>query len=138
MYGMLCLSTSVLVQSIFFFLMIRLPPRSTRTDTLFPYTTLFRSVYNHLPPGRPKAKEPLWGAANRRKSVQRGGKLLPPGRPKAKEPLWGAANRRKPMQRGGKLLPLGRPQAKEPHGGLNPDTGQIGRASCRARGCTYV
>src|SRR3546814_1047259 len=28
----------------FFFLMIRLPPRSTRTDTLFPYTTLFRST----------------------------------------------------------------------------------------------
>src|SRR3546814_4119355 len=28
---------------VFFFLMIRRPPRSTRTDTLFPYTTLFRS-----------------------------------------------------------------------------------------------
>src|SRR3546814_12062079 len=28
----------------FFFLMIRRPPRSTRTDTLFPYTTLFRSI----------------------------------------------------------------------------------------------
>src|SRR3546814_13663708 len=28
---------------IFFFLRIRRPPRSTRTDTLFPYTTLFRS-----------------------------------------------------------------------------------------------
>src|SRR3546814_13926861 len=28
---------------LFFFLMIRPPPRSTRTDTLFPYTTLFRS-----------------------------------------------------------------------------------------------
>src|SRR3546814_14010774 len=27
----------------FFFLMMRRPPRSTRTDTLFPYTTLFRS-----------------------------------------------------------------------------------------------
>src|SRR3546814_16146355 len=27
-----------------FFLMIRRPPRSTRTDTLFPYTTLFRST----------------------------------------------------------------------------------------------
>src|SRR3546814_10501233 len=27
---------------LFFFLMIRRPPRSTRTDTLFPYTTLFR------------------------------------------------------------------------------------------------
>src|SRR3546814_20565024 len=30
--------------SSFFFLMIRRPPRSTRTDTLFPYTTLFRSA----------------------------------------------------------------------------------------------
>src|SRR3546814_458144 len=29
---------------LFFFLMIRRPPRSTRTDTLFPYTTLFRSA----------------------------------------------------------------------------------------------
>src|SRR3546814_11408611 len=29
--------------SFVFFLMIRRPPRSTRTDTLFPYTTLFRS-----------------------------------------------------------------------------------------------
>src|SRR3546814_12631979 len=28
----------------FFFLMLRQPPGSTRTDTLFPYTTLFRSV----------------------------------------------------------------------------------------------
>src|SRR3546814_4683015 len=27
-----------------FFLMIRRPPRSTRTDTLFPYTTLFRAL----------------------------------------------------------------------------------------------
>src|SRR3546814_10178718 len=27
---------------LFFFLLIRRPPRSTRTDTLFPYTTLFR------------------------------------------------------------------------------------------------
>src|SRR3546814_18801241 len=29
---------------LFFFLMIRRPPSSTRTDTLFPYTTLFRST----------------------------------------------------------------------------------------------
>src|SRR3546814_13634518 len=29
----------------FFFLMIRRPPRSTRTDTLVPYTTLFRSLW---------------------------------------------------------------------------------------------
>src|SRR3546814_9305576 len=33
---------------LFFFLMIRRPPRSTRTDTLFPYTTLFRSPRLHF------------------------------------------------------------------------------------------
>src|SRR3546814_6841980 len=36
--------------------MIRRPPRSTRTDTLFPYTTLFRSGRHiqpaHIPAGR--------------------------------------------------------------------------------------
>src|SRR3546814_19980406 len=31
-----------------FFLRIRRPPRSTRTDTLFPYTTLFRSEYARI------------------------------------------------------------------------------------------
>src|SRR3546814_12759912 len=31
-----------------FFLMIRRPPRSTRTDTLFPYTTLFRSHWGEI------------------------------------------------------------------------------------------
>src|SRR3546814_17722611 len=36
------------VSCLFFFLMIRRPPRSTRTDTLFPYTTLFRSVKRDL------------------------------------------------------------------------------------------
>src|SRR3546814_1789517 len=35
--------------------MIRRPPRSTRTDTLFPYTTLFRSP-------RPEAGDPIGGA----------------------------------------------------------------------------
>src|SRR3546814_5508349 len=39
----------------FFFVMIRRPPRSTRTDTLFPYTTLFRSGINQhaVAPGGP-------------------------------------------------------------------------------------
>src|SRR3546814_8564225 len=51
---------------VIFFLMIRRPPRSTRTDTLFPYTTLFRStqrcvpIYNALDPDthHPVAPEP--------------------------------------------------------------------------------
>src|SRR3546814_5811787 len=37
---------------LFFFLMIRRPPRSTRTDTLFPYTTLFRSLHVGRSPSR--------------------------------------------------------------------------------------
>src|SRR3546814_18096953 len=35
----------------FFFLMIRRPPRSTLTDTLFPDTTLFRSALHKRDPG---------------------------------------------------------------------------------------
>src|SRR3546814_10851792 len=35
--------------SYIFFLMIRRPPRSTRTDTLFPYPTLFRSTKIRMP-----------------------------------------------------------------------------------------
>src|SRR3546814_5291218 len=58
----------------FFFLMIRRPPRSTRTDTLFPYTTLFRSArrplrhagdrLSPLPPGRWRSDDGrcLWQA----------------------------------------------------------------------------
>src|SRR3546814_1830501 len=40
----LYISVQVVFTLCFFFLMIRRPPRSTLTDTLFPYTTLFRSV----------------------------------------------------------------------------------------------
>src|SRR3546814_18082035 len=46
------ITTAMYTYSIFFyfvfFLMIRRPPRSTRTDTLFPYTTLFRSRLHRI------------------------------------------------------------------------------------------
>src|SRR3546814_6681160 len=49
--------------STFCFLMILRPPRSTRTDTLFPYTTLFRSLHQQpraamcgRNPGKPDGK----------------------------------------------------------------------------------
>src|SRR3546814_15511713 len=49
--------------------MIRRPPRSTRTDTLFPYTTLFRSE------SRPRAitvdRDPIWLAALPRRCARR-------------------------------------------------------------------
>src|SRR3546814_14543062 len=41
-----------MISSSLFFLMIRRPPRPTRTDTLFPYTTLFRSVEAQVRPYR--------------------------------------------------------------------------------------
>src|SRR3546814_12194676 len=43
-----CCYHVVSLLSYIFFLMIRRPPRSTRTDTLFPYTTLFRSIASKL------------------------------------------------------------------------------------------
>src|SRR3546814_14293509 len=52
---MLCTICCVFI----FFLMIRRPPRSTRTDTLFPYTTLFRSFVRptaDLDAGQPLAR----------------------------------------------------------------------------------
>src|SRR3546814_18358538 len=51
---------------IFVFLMIRRPPRSTRTDTLFPYTTLFRST------GRPRdAQAPILSPVCARQPIVR-------------------------------------------------------------------
>src|SRR3546814_19165548 len=56
----------VIYSMYFFFLMIRRPPRSTRTDTLFPYTTLFRSHRPHARGSRP--------------AVQRDARTHPPDR----------------------------------------------------------
>src|SRR3546814_16290489 len=57
----------LLKRFVFFVLMIRRPPISTRTDTLFPYTTLFRSAYSvskasdDFPdPDRPVTTTSLW------------------------------------------------------------------------------
>src|SRR3546814_2159423 len=54
--------------------MIRRPPRSTRTDTLFPYTTLFRSQTGR---GVPPSERPggVLGAGSR--SPCRGSRLTP-------------------------------------------------------------
>src|SRR3546814_13762822 len=56
--------TFLLFLVLLFFLMIRRPPRSTRTDTLFPYTTLFRSAADEEPPAasrRPHLELPRRG-----------------------------------------------------------------------------
>src|SRR3546814_5985581 len=52
-----------------FFLMIRRPPRYTRTGTLFPYTSLFRSPEGGKPAG---ASGPVDGCAGARGRLRRG------------------------------------------------------------------
>src|SRR3546814_12109955 len=59
---------------LFFLLMIRRPPRSTRTDTLFPYTTLFRSRVQRRSRGSGADRAGRW--AGRRHGVARG-RLVP-------------------------------------------------------------
>src|SRR3546814_14169767 len=63
---------------VFFFLMIRRPPRSTRTDTLFPYTTLFRSARwvarsraAFASVSEPSGQEPRWVVMGRGADVPR-------------------------------------------------------------------
>src|SRR3546814_7110331 len=61
---------------LFFFVMIRRPPRSTRTDTLFPYTTLFRSLPRDLavldpgPAGAGRRARPARSVAGRRAALR--------------------------------------------------------------------
>src|SRR3546814_13121341 len=62
--------------ALIFFLMRRRPPRSTRTDTLFPYTTLFRS--SPLPPWVRSSDRSR--RARRDPSAPGGGRRVPPGR----------------------------------------------------------
>src|SRR3546814_14148960 len=57
---------------ILFFLMIRRPPRSTRTDTLFPYTTLFRSRAGDADHRRAGIRRPRRQRAQRARSDHRG------------------------------------------------------------------
>src|SRR3546814_18285344 len=92
-----------------FFLMIRRPPRSTRTDTLFPYTTLFRSR-RRLRPRRRAAPGGLWSV---------------PRQPGARRP--GDAQGNLGAHREG--LELGRVRYREPR---RPDTGDCHSSAASA------
>src|SRR3546814_20927397 len=98
-----------------FFLMIRRPPRSTRTDTLFPYTTLFRS--------RRSRRSPTEGRS-RGGWRQHGSRSPPeaPGRPsdsrRAPAPARSAATRPPPRH-----APPRRPPRHRPHRFLGRERG---------------
>src|SRR3546814_18810659 len=108
--------------------MIRRPPRSTRTDTLFPYTTLFRS---HLARKRRKA-------ADARRRLQRFGMT------RFAAQHADAEGKRIEPRSGGKLIDEafgekggGAVRARPPDARFKSGI-EIGRASCRERGCQYV
>src|SRR3546814_6652069 len=52
----------MLLYAVIFFLVLRRPPRATRTDTLVPYTTLFRS----RPTAARRSPKPNWGSSRSR------------------------------------------------------------------------
>src|SRR3546814_12175433 len=112
--------------------MIRRPPRSTRTDTLFPYTTLFRSPEIIWPK--------LTGAeahANGRLLRQRGGYCDN----NAAGTLQGKVTRNSAPP-SGRLAALDRTVQGEMldagHQAVGGAGRELGRATGRARGCQYV
>src|SRR3546814_13592803 len=121
--------------------MLRRPPRSTRTDTLFPYTTLFRSCHHALEAGvvvgqaldavvqllelRQDRIEPDRGADDLLAETERvedlSGRLADGDRA-----VWGRLE-------GYRLPAVGHGQGL----GCRLGLGQLGRAACRGRGCQY-
>src|SRR3546814_12007412 len=110
-----------------FFLMIRRPPRSTRTDTLFPYTTLFRSAGH---PPREVAETLVAPLEDRPDRAQQSAVDRPLERPQR---LIGATvDRNFPAGPGVPPLPWVPARARVPRlDGLTAP--EIGRAACRER-----
>src|SRR3546814_11162349 len=115
--------------------MTRRPPRSTRTDTLFPYTTLFRSLRhrNRLDDIRPGLRQRLAFGGVRGDGLQgnarwsiRGPEGNPDARARRTEIVAVAAGL------GAETFELARPGVVPV--GLRRE---LGRASCRDRGCPY-
>src|SRR3546814_13694916 len=114
--------------------MIRRPPRSTRTDTLFPYTTLFRSEIFRLAAGErlPILLHPAAGIADLSPAFDDYG--LSSGMHAMVSHALVAAR----MIQSGLLDRIGKLELILTHlGGIMPFL-KIGRASCRERVCQYV
>src|SRR3546814_13383912 len=119
----------MLIDSMFFFLMIRRPPRSTRTDTLFPYTTLFRST----------CRPSTCCSTSARKAWSESGRVTWKGCPQHHENSDYPGARRQQAHQGQEHRRLLR-QADDflcARGGARL-WAEIGRASCRERVCQYV
>src|SRR3546814_17254395 len=122
--------------------MIRRPPRSTRTDTLFPYTTLFRSYIDLL------FQYVDWG--DRVISLRGIGEKHTPKEGLFREPVWITPAWQAPANTIAKHAARWAqwhaacfmvPAVMRPDAAMHSDAGEeheIGRASCRERVCQYV
>src|SRR3546814_7088472 len=115
-----------------FFLMIRRPPRSTRTDTLFPYTTLFRSSRAVAPPPARRLRTAARArrAGPKRWCAMRGDGRHPLSRPRAAA-VAGCADR-DPREDYGRCARL---QTRAFHGPGSEVAGGNGTALCALPGC---
>src|SRR3546814_15208653 len=113
----------------FFFLMIRPPPRSTLTDTLLPYTTLFRSGVSKDVPAFARALDEGIDHAPGRKRCVAVGHHVRRRRFVAVEHHCAASGRELEER-----VRSGCDQAV----GTDQKIDQIGSASCRERVCQYV
>src|SRR3546814_12862928 len=120
--------------------MIRRPPRSTRTDTLFPYTTLCRSAHGQPSAASSSSAANVIGSAIGKRRLQPRERRLVSGQAET-QPLRlvrkgarqnGAA--RKPLEQCPRIGGLAEPEQR-----TGPDRCiyEIGRASRRERGCQY-
>src|SRR3546814_11234827 len=119
--------------------MIRRPPRSTRTDTLFPYTTLFRSVddnvvlvVDHLAAESPHQPVGPRTVADRIAERHAGRRAL--GMQRLAQLEEAVHVLRELAETGGLDVAL----AIDHAGTGGAERQEIGRASCRERGCRYV
>src|SRR3546814_17189628 len=103
--------------------MIRRPPRSTRTDTLFPYTTLFRSGADRDQRNRLVARSKTDGGDLRLVTDLHDEERHQRGEERAETPVAAV----------GRIVELVRGHSPGGHGPK-----EIGRASCRERVCQYV
>src|SRR3546814_17767244 len=106
----------------FLFLMIRRPPRSTRTDTLFPYTTLFRSQHLGENTVRTIAMDATDGLTRGQVVTDTGSQIRMPVGPKTLGRILNVIG--EPID---ELGPVGATETAPNH--------EIARAACRERMC---
>src|SRR3546814_19297691 len=111
--------------------MIRRPPRSTRTDTLFPYTTRFRSIARQIAAAHPKLFQLRIGKFDLHVLTV----MVYLRRCRGQRHVLEQQPSPRPCHR---LSGIGSGLLKGGCAGSPPTMFEIGRASCRERVCQYV